>query len=396
MFQLVKLKDYNIYIGNIWEALQSFLAEKKYSKIFVLTDEHTHKYCFPLLQKALSSEKMHLISVPSGELNKNIRTCEAIWQQLMRAGADRKSVLINLGGGVIGDMGGFCAGTYYRGIAFIQIPTTLLSQVDSSIGGKLGIDFDEVKNSVGIFRNPAAVFITSDFLQTLSEREVRSGFAEMIKHALICSATQWKTLSQIAHFKNTDWSAHITPSLMIKKRVVVKDPFEMNVRKSLNFGHTIGHAVESFFLEKENALLHGEAIAIGMVCEAYLAHKKMGLSQVELEEITQFILKTYKKQLLPAEHFPEMIAIMAKDKKNEGATINCTLLKKIGNFVINCTVTKEEILESLYFYNKYEPLTEAEIQKIKIKATIAFSINNKLQASSMSPSNISNKLMRNK
>jgi 3-dehydroquinate synthase len=353
MFQLVKLKDYTIYIGNIWEALQNFLTEKKYSKIFVLTDENTEKYCFPLLQEALSSEKMHLISVSSGELNKNIRTCEAIWQQLMRAGADRKSVLINLGGGVIGDMGGFCAGTYYRGIAFIQIPTTLLSQVDSSIGGKLGIDFDAVKNSVGIFRNPAAVFITSDFLQTLSEREVRSGFAEMIKHALICSGAQWKTLSQIEHFKNVDWAAHITPSLLIKKRVVVKDPFEMNVRKSLNFGHTVGHAVESFFLEKENALLHGEAIAIGMVCEAYLAHQKTGLSTTDLDKITQFFLKTYKKQLLPTENFPEMIAIMTKDKKNEGATINCTLLKKIGNFVINCTVTKEEVIESLYFYNQY-------------------------------------------
>jgi 3-dehydroquinate synthase len=354
MSQLIKLKDYNIYIGDIWTSLRAFLAEKKYSKIFVLTDENTQKHCLPLLSEGISGEKLHVLTIQSGELNKNIRTCEAVWQQMMRAGADRKSVLINLGGGVIGDLGGFCAGTYYRGISFIQIPTTLLSQVDSSIGGKLGIDFDHVKNSVGIFKNPDAVFISSEFLQTLSLREVRSGFAEMIKHALICSAPQWKTMSQIHDLKNVNWVELIAPSLMVKKRVVVKDPFEMNVRKSLNFGHTIGHAVESFFLEKENALLHGEAIAIGMVCEAYLSYKKTGLSRSELDKITHFMVKTYGKQQLPPEHFGSMIAVMAKDKKNEGATINCTFLKKIGNFVINCTVTQEEVVESLYFYNEYQ------------------------------------------
>jgi peptidoglycan hydrolase-like protein with peptidoglycan-binding domain len=185
----------------------------------------------------------------------------------------------------------------------------------------------------------------------------------MLKHALICSAPQWKTLSQINDLKNIDWATLIAPSLMVKKRVVEKDPFEMNVRKSLNFGHTIGHAVESFFLEKENALLHGEAIAIGMVCEAYLSHKKVGLSKIELAKIAKFILKTYGKQQLPPEHFGSMIAVMAKDKKNEGATINCTFLKKIGNFVINCTVTQEEVVESLYFYNEYVNSYEESLQK---------------------------------
>ena len=253
---VIDLDTYKIHIGDFWKDLQL----DKYSTLFVLVDENTRAFCLPIFEQKISNLAYHIIEIPSGETHKNIATCQFIWSEMVKYGADRKSCLINLGGGVIGDMGGFTASTFYRGMDFIQIPTTLLSQVDASIGGKLGIDFMNLKNAVGLFKNPKQVCISADFLHTLSPREIRSGFAELIKHGLIASKKDWDELKDIKSISEVaDWEKYIIPSLAIKKAVVQEDPFEMGLRKSLNFGHTIGHAIEShalkngilFFMEKQ-------------------------------------------------------------------------------------------------------------------------------------------------
>ncbi len=346
---ILQLADYQIFVGNFWTAFTDFLKQKKYTQTLVLVDENTEGACLERF-RAHFPEHIHIIRIPSGELNKTIETCQKIWLDMFAANADRRSVLICLGGGVIGDMGGFSASTFKRGIDFIQIPTTLLSQVDSSIGGKLGIDFAAVKNSIGVFANPKAVFMSSEFLTTLSAREVRSGFGEIIKHALIADAAQWSDLSKIDDLTTVDWDKIITPSLKIKQKVVEIDPFEHGLRKALNFGHTIGHAVESMALATANPLIHGEAIAIGMICEAYLSHILRGLPERDLNEIIVFILKIYGKYDIQQFDNQELIALMRQDKKNEGADINFTFLTKIGGVAVNCTATPQYIADSLKFY----------------------------------------------
>ncbi len=347
----LQLSDYQIHIGNVWATFADFLKTKNYTKILVLVDEHTEGACLARFRAHFPTD-LHTIRIASGETNKTIETCQQIWQAMFTVQADRRSVLICLGGGVIGDMGGFAASTFKRGIDFIGMPTTLLSQVDSSIGGKLGIDFAAVKNSIGVFANPKAVFISSDFLTTLSAREVRSGFAEIVKHALIADAEQWATLSKINDLTTVDWDKIIVPSLKIKQKIVEIDPFEHGLRKALNFGHTIGHAIESMALETENPLTHGEAIAIGMICEAYLSTKSAGLTEVELSDITQFFLKIYGIYNIESFDTASLIALMRQDKKNDGDTINFTFLSKIGEAVVNCTATPQYIIESLSYYKE--------------------------------------------
>ncbi len=359
--QTLQLADYQIFVGNFWVEFNAFLAQKKYTQTLVLVDENTEGACLERFRSHFP-EHIHVIRIASGELNKTIETCQKIWLDMFAANADRRSVLICLGGGVIGDMGGFSASTFKRGIDFIQIPTTLLSQVDSSIGGKLGIDFAAIKNSIGVFANPKAVFISSDFLTTLSAREVRSGFGEIIKHALIADAAQWADLSKIEDLTTVDWDKIITPSLKVKQRVVEIDPFEHGLRKALNFGHTIGHAVESMALATENPLTHGEAIAIGMICEAYLSHILLrneiptesgrGLSENDLNEIIAFILKIYGKYDIQQFDIQPLIALMKQDKKNDGDEINFTFLTKIGEVAVNCTATPQYIADSLRYYTQ--------------------------------------------
>ncbi len=349
--EILKLADYQIVVGDFWAAFADFLEKKKYSKIIVLVDENTEGSCFERFRAAFPTDIAAVIRVPSGEINKTIDTCQHIWRELFAAQADRNSVLLCIGGGVIGDMGGFAASTFKRGMDFIQMPTTLLSQVDSSIGGKLGIDFQDVKNSIGVFANPKAVFISSDFLSTLSPREVRSGFGEIIKHALIADAEQWETLRDIKDLTQVDWTKIIVPSLKIKQHVVEIDPFERGLRKALNFGHTIGHAVESMALATPNPLTHGEAIALGMICEAYLSKILRGLSEAELTEICQFILRIYGKHNIESFDFQQLIALMRQDKKNDSAAnINFSLLPKIGSVEVNCIASEAEIEAALAFY----------------------------------------------
>ena len=347
--QTLKLSDYSIYVGDFWETFQDFLKEKQYSKILVLADSNTEGACFQAFIDQFPV-KTQVITIPAGEIYKTLETCQTIWRTMFELGADRKSLLINLGGGVIGDMGGFCASTFKRGIDFVQMPTTLLSQVDASIGGKLGIDFFNVKNSIGVFANPKAVFISSEFLKTLPKREILSGFAEIVKHALIVDKKRWRELLTINDLDEIDWATYLVPSLKIKQKIVKQDPFEKGIRKALNFGHTIGHAVESTALETENPLTHGEAIAIGMICEAYLSKILRGMPESDLTEILNFILKHYGKYNIQQFDFQQLIALMKQDKKNETAAINFSLLEKAGKVVIYCTATPEQIEESLRFY----------------------------------------------
>ncbi|MFT5834435.1 MAG: 3-dehydroquinate synthase [Cognaticolwellia sp.] len=348
--EIIKLSDYNIYVGeNSWKILQSYV--EKYPKIFVIVDDHTARDCLPILISNLPNIDFNIISIPSGELHKNIETCQIIWQTMMANSGNRNALTINLGGGVIGDMGGFCASTFKRGMDFIQIPTTLLSQVDASIGGKLGIDFENIKNSIGLFANPQAVFVNPIFLNTLPKREVRSGFAEIIKHALIVDAKQWQLLKTITDLTKVDWSERLMPSLNIKKTVVEADPFEKGWRKSLNFGHTIGHAVESLLLGSTSPLLHGEAIAIGMICESYLSHKILGMSEANLNEICNFILSIYGKIDITMLTNNDLLNLMRQDKKNDANMINFTLLNQIGDANVNQTTNEQRITESINFYN---------------------------------------------
>lgn len=337
-----------IFTANPEASLQAFLSKRNYSSIVLLVDEHTRKHCLPVFSAI--STKVHLIEIKSGEEEKTLQTCVHIWSKMTSFGLDRKAVMINLGGGVIGDMGGFCASTYKRGIDFIQIPTTLLSQVDASVGGKLGIDFEHYKNHIGVFNEPQAVIISSRFLQTLDERELRSGFAEVIKHALIADLDAWNSIKHKT-LKDQVWDEVIPHSVNIKFKITTEDPLEKGLRKVLNFGHTLGHAVESYFLEKRNRILHGEAIAIGMITEAYLAMKKGFITKDALNEIERYILSIYGHVEVPQHIFHELIELTRQDKKNEQGHVLFSLLEQLGKANYNITVSDEDMKESLTYYN---------------------------------------------
>ena len=344
--------QYPIYIGkDSLESVGRFLSEKKYSSVFVITDENTKKRCLPLLKKAFTAPiSQSFIQIKSGEKNKNIRSCEKIWKELSKQNADRKALLINLGGGMISDIGAFVASTYKRGIDFVNIPTTLLAQVDASVGGKTGIDFLNYKNQIGTFAFPKAVFIQPDFLRTLNKRELVSGFAEVLKHGLIADKNYWNSVKNANPLNVNVWEEVIMRSIEIKNNIVSQDPRENGIRKALNFGHTVGHAIESAYLKSKKPLLHGEAIATGIICEAYLSRKITGLKNEELDEITSTISSVFKPKAI---RFPakQLIGLMKQDKKNKGAEINFTLLRAIGSTSINNSCTDELIEEALNFLN---------------------------------------------
>ncbi|QQL51413.1 3-dehydroquinate synthase [Mucilaginibacter ginkgonis] len=340
---------YEISFQNSLNQLISFIDNSSYTKFFILTDEITTVHCLPALEVRLVGRTYDLIEVSAGEECKNLDFCIGVWKMLIDFNADRKSLLINLGGGVVTDMGGFIASTYKRGIDFVNVPTTLLSQVDASVGGKTGVDLDSIKNIIGTFTQPKAVFIAHEYLSTLPERQILSGLAEMLKHGLIKDQAYWNDL------KNSDLSLPsaelVYRSVEIKNEVVIADPHEKGIRKALNFGHTVGHAVETFSLDNDKrSLTHGEAIAIGMVCESWLSCKKSGLSQNELDEIVGVLMRLYPKYNLQLERADEIITLMRKDKKNEGNKINCTLLVSIGNCLIDQICSEDELRESLEFY----------------------------------------------
>ena len=335
---------------DIRQSLTNYLEGKKYSKIAVLVDENTQEHCLHKIIDALPEH--YLIKILSGEENKHLGTCEEIWLALTEASFDRKALMINLGGGVIGDMGGFAASAYKRGFDFINIPTTLLSQVDASVGGKLGVDFHGFKNHIGFFKEPKTVLIDCDFFDTLPKNELRSGFAEVIKHGLIYDKSYWEKVTRTDPF-DADLTELVRHSIDIKKKVVTADPFESGLRKILNFGHTIGHAVESYFLEKpKQKLLHGEAIAVGMICEAYLSKKLTGLTASELQQITDYLIRIYKPASIDSSLFEDILKLTFQDKKNEGGVVQFSLLKSIGDCTINVPISNADMVDSLFFFNQ--------------------------------------------
>ena len=318
----IKAIDYSIWIG---ENSLSKLDISTYSKVAILVDENTKRDC---LFKLPQIENALIIEIKSGEEYKNISTCNFIWEQLTINNFDRNALLINLGGGVIGDIGGFCAATYKRGLEFIHIPTTLLAMVDASVGGKLGIDFKGFKNQIGLFNNPKAVLISSEFLETLAESELKSGFAEVVKHALISDNSLWLKLKNTP-FTDLDWEDIIDTSVQIKNKIVLADPFEKGERKKLNFGHTFGHAIESYYLEKRTPISHGEAVFMGMILEAEISD----LSETNKNEIKNYILSNFALPYTPNKTY--LHKFLLNDKKNQNEKINFTLLNGIGNCSID-------------------------------------------------------------
>ncbi len=319
------LPPYLIISQAISKDLANAISAIDPDKIAILVDENTKNHCLPLLDISYDE----IIEIKSGEVEKTLDTCHHIWSKLTGAGFTRKSLLVNLGGGVIGDMGGFAATTYKRGMAFINVPTTLLSQVDASIGGKLGVDFNGLKNHIGLFQEPNKVIVFPEFLETLSQREMKSGFAEIIKHALIKDVNHWNYLQSIP-FENIDWRDIIPISISIKNEIVNQDPREQGLRKILNYGHTIGHAIESYFLKTSNPLLHGEAVAFGMLLENELAVMLNLLALPESERIRKFIESTYT---LP-KSIPDYESLkdhLIQDKKNDDKGIRFSLLDKEGS-----------------------------------------------------------------
>lgn len=332
--------------SNPKELLTEFLADKKYSSIALLTDNNTQNYCYPLIESALPAHS--IFNIPAGEENKNLDSSTQIWEKLTELQFDRHSLLIVLGGGVLGDMGGFCAATYKRGIDFVLMPTTLLSQVDASVGGKLGIDFQQFKNHIGVFCEPVATLICPAFLETLPERELRSGFAEIIKHCLISDKNMWEMI-RTRSLKEQHWDELIPHSVAFKKQVIETDPREKGLRKILNFGHTVGHGVESYFLNTDNRLFHGEAIAVGMIAEAYIAQQKNLLSHPELIDIKNYLIRVYPKVSLPAS-FGQIMKLMLQDKKNKGNKILMALPDGIGQARWDIEVSPAEVEEALNYY----------------------------------------------
>lgn len=333
--------------------INNFLQQNTFSKIFILVDENTHEYCLPLLLGNLSTElPFEILEIEAGEDMKNIQTANQLWEILTEMKADRNALMINLGGGVITDMGGFVASTYKRGIKFINIPTTLLSMCDASIGGKTGIDLMHYKNMVGTFALAENIFICTKFLETLPYKELRSGFAEMLKHGLIADKKHWEELIAIQTLSSTHLENSIKNSMQIKQNVVDEDFTEQNIRKTLNFGHTIGHAIESLFLEGGNPILHGEAVALGMICETHLSFLEGLISEDEEKIVIENIRRFFGFLNIDDFEDAKIIELLQNDKKNSENSIKFSLITKIGSCCYDYKASDENILKSLIFYKK--------------------------------------------
>ncbi len=336
---------------NGYSELNTLIASKSYSSIFILVDENTHSCCYgKFIQNLVTDCPIELIEIESGEIYKNVETCTGVWNVLTELNADRKSLLITLGGGVITDLGGFVAATFKRGIDFVNIPTTLLSMVDASVGGKTGVDLGVLKNQIGLFANPEMVIVDTNYLETVTPREIRSGTAEIIKYGLTYDVSLYNTIKDS---ENLDITELIHRSIEIKNEVVLEDPKEQNLRKILNFGHTIGHAIESYFLESEKKenLTHGEAIAIGMVAESFISSELLGFPKNEVENIKQVIINIYGKTEIFEEDFNGILEYLKHDKKNVGGQVNFVLLTDLEHTKIDCKVATELIIRSIEFYN---------------------------------------------
>jgi len=322
-----------------------------YSVVFIITDSNTSQYCLPnFLARLATTTPIEIVEIEPGEENKSVETCIEVWHALTDLGADRKSLIINLGGGVVTDLGGFVASLFKRGVDFINVPTSLLAMVDASVGGKTGVDLGSLKNQVGVISNPKAVLIDPDFLETLPAEQMRSGLAEMYKHGLIADRGYWNNLIDLSDLTTDDLANLIRRSIEIKNNIVTLDPTEKGERKTLNFGHTIGHAIESYFLENESrkTLLHGEAIAIGMVLESYLSLEKGMLSIVEYREIKSVINSFFDRTDFTSHDIEAIVKLLVHDKKNEFGRVQFVLLEGIGKAKF------DQLVENDLIYSAFE------------------------------------------
>ena len=325
------------------------LEDKQYSDIFVLVDDNTGRDCLPVFKQWVDgSFPFHVIQIPEGEVHKNINTSVAVWQELSDAGADRKSLLINLGGGVVTDLGGFVGATFRRGIDFLNVPTSLLAMVDAALGGKTGVDLGVLKNQIGVIVPPVMIWILPEFLMTLPERQRNNGFAEMLKHGLIADAEYWSDLTQ--EESPLDLTAWIERSVAIKMHIVDQDLREGGLRKKLNFGHTLGHANESYYLAHKNeTLYHGEAIAAGMILEGYLSHRLTGLSAEELDTLRKEISARYPKLVFETADVSAVLDLLRYDKKTTYGHVLFVLLERIGKATIDVIVS-DDLLQAAFSY----------------------------------------------
>lgn len=348
----IKAASYFVHFKeNGYRKLNELLRKKNYSSIFFLVDENTMEFCYPKFIPQLETDtRIEVIEIEPGEIHKNLETCNGVWMAMTELNADRNSLLITLGGGVITDLGGFVASTYKRGIDFVNIPTTLLSMVDASVGGKTGIDLGVLKNQIGLFSNPEMVVIDEDYLTTLKDKETRSGIAEIIKYGIIYDI---KVLNKVSNFNHLNISNLIHRSIEIKNEVVLQDPKEQNIRKILNFGHTLGHAIESYFLasDAKESLTHGEAIAIGMICELYISSKLLNFPNKNLSEVKEIINGIYDQVKIETTDFSNIIELLKHDKKNVGGQVNFVLINDFEKYQLDCKVNNDLIIESLEYYN---------------------------------------------
>ncbi|MBS2097874.1 3-dehydroquinate synthase [Carboxylicivirga linearis] len=356
MFPLIS-KESNVFIvDDLTTDIEHLIKNFPEGKVFLLSDTESYKHCFHKIEKVIGLCPERTIVIPDGDNNKGLEAAEKVWKLLSDGGADRKSLLVTLGGGMPCDLGGFAASTFKRGIQFINIPTTLLSQVDASIGGKTGINFAGLKNEVGVFNQATAVLIDTSFLETLDQPNIISGFAEMIKHAFIYSADKWEELKAFDIF-NPDLDKLkelVADSIRIKDHFVQSDPTENHIRKALNFGHTYGHAFESMAMYEGRPILHGYAVAFGMICELYLSHTRLGFPMPKVLDLAEQLEAIYGHFDFSKDKYDELYRLMTHDKKNEDNKINFTLLEEIGKIQINCQATQKEVYDALYFYNNYK------------------------------------------
>ncbi len=344
--------NYAIHFENSIEALDEFISNGNYSKIVILGDSNTIEHCLPFINlNSTYSNKADIIEIDAGEDNKNIDICIGIWSMMNDFEMDRSSLLINLGGGMVSDMGGFAASTYLRGIDFINIPSSLLAMVDASIGGKNGIDMNSLKNRIGTFTFPKAVFIIPELLQTLPKREFKSAFAEIIKHGLIADENHFQESIEYLILEDDEKLLNlIFNSIEIKNNIVAQDPFDKGIRKSLNFGHTIGHAIESYFLQMEKPVLHGEAILLGIILENKLATQLGILDEKLAQKIEAIIQSNFQLIKLQREAIVTILTFLQVDKKNKAGQINCCLISEIGKVNIDVVVPIETISDLLTEY----------------------------------------------
>lgn len=333
--------------------LTEAVAGCPHDKLFILADEHTHNLCLPLIAHLECLHGASIICIKAEDTHKTLDTLAEVWNHLSSNGATRHSLLINVGGGMVTDLGGFAAATFKRGISYINIPTTLLSMVDAAVGGKTGINFNGLKNEIGAFAPAVTVLISGRFLQSLDQENLLSGYAEMLKHGLISNVGHWAELlnfdicqADFAHLQDLAGT-----SVHVKEEIVTQDPFEKGIRKALNLGHTIGHAFESFALTRK-PVLHGYAVAWGLVCELYLSVLKAGFPKDKLRQTVQFIKENYGSLHFTCDDYEQLYKYMKHDKKNTSDAINFTLLADIGDIRINQTASREEIFELLDFYRE--------------------------------------------